>query len=308
MVRGARRCAARGCLVLACGADLRRAGVSPGRGARRDGPHDGRGADQGRRRARRQGRQDRAGRAGRQRQRAGRATELLRAEVVTPGLVDAHSVVGLAGYLNQPHDQDQLEHSAAIQPELRAIDAYNARETLVEWVRGFGVTTVHTGHAPGRARAGPDDDRQDARRRRWTQAVIVPLAMVAVTLGPAALARAGQVARHAGQGGRDAARRADQGAGLRRQAGGAAKDKRPARDLQLEALGKVLSKDVPLLVTGQPRQRHPDGAAPREGVRLPARARRRGRGVPGRRPDQGRRRAGDPAPDDGRAPAATRRT
>ena len=43
------------------------------------------------------------------------------AQVVTPGLVDAHSVVGLAGYLNQDHDQDQVERSAAIQPELRPI-------------------------------------------------------------------------------------------------------------------------------------------------------------------------------------------
>jgi imidazolonepropionase-like amidohydrolase len=73
----------------------------------------------------------------------------LTAKVVTPGLIDAHSVVGLAGYLNQPHDQDQLEKSAAIQPELRAIDSYNAREFLVGWLRGFGVTTIHTGHGPG---------------------------------------------------------------------------------------------------------------------------------------------------------------
>src|SRR5215210_702706 len=59
------------------------------------------------------------------------------ARVVTPGLIDAHTVVGLAGYLNQPHDQMQVERSAAIQPELRAIDAYNARERLIEWLRGF---------------------------------------------------------------------------------------------------------------------------------------------------------------------------
>jgi len=44
------------------------------------------------------------------------------AKVVTPGLVDARSVIGLAGYLNQPHDQMQLERSAPMQPELRAID------------------------------------------------------------------------------------------------------------------------------------------------------------------------------------------
>jgi predicted amidohydrolase YtcJ len=38
------------------------------------------------------------------------------AAVVTPGLVDGHTVVGLAGYLNQPHDQDQLDRTDAIQP------------------------------------------------------------------------------------------------------------------------------------------------------------------------------------------------
>lgn len=75
--------------------------------------------------------------------------EIYEAKVVTPGLIDAHSVVGLAGYLNQPHDQDQLETSEAIQPELRAIDAYNAREALVGHLRDHGITTVHTGHGPG---------------------------------------------------------------------------------------------------------------------------------------------------------------
>ena len=74
---------------------------------------------------------------------------LLTAKVATPGLVDAHSVVGLSGHLNQPHDQDQLERSAPMQPQLRAIDAYNAQETLVGWLRGLGVTTLHTGHGPG---------------------------------------------------------------------------------------------------------------------------------------------------------------
>ena len=68
---------------------------------------------------------------------------------MTPGLIDAHTVVGIAGYLNQPHDQEQLEPSAPMQPELRAMDAYDARERLVEWLREFGITTIHTGHAPG---------------------------------------------------------------------------------------------------------------------------------------------------------------
>jgi imidazolonepropionase-like amidohydrolase len=68
-------------------------------------------------------------------ERVGRAADVrvpegyrqLRARVVTPGLLDAHSVVGLAGHANQPHDQMQVETSAPMQPELRAIDAYNAR-------------------------------------------------------------------------------------------------------------------------------------------------------------------------------------
>ena len=79
---------------------------------------------------------------------------VLEAAVVTPGLIDAHATVGFSGVLNQPHDQDQLEHSTPIQPELRAIDAYNAQDDLIEWIRGFGITTVHTGHAPGELISG----------------------------------------------------------------------------------------------------------------------------------------------------------
>ena len=79
---------------------------------------------------------------------------VLEAAIVTPGLIDAHSTVGFSGMLNQDHDQDQLEHSTPIQSELRAIDAYNAHDDLVAWVRSFGVTTLHTGHAPGELISG----------------------------------------------------------------------------------------------------------------------------------------------------------
>ncbi len=74
----------------------------------------------------------------------------LEAQVVTPGFIDAHTVVGLAGYLNDPgSDQDQLDRSSAIQPELRALDAYNPAEPLVAHLRSNGVTTIQAGHAPG---------------------------------------------------------------------------------------------------------------------------------------------------------------
>ena len=74
----------------------------------------------------------------------------LEAQVVTPGFIVAHTVVGLAGYLNDPgSDQDQLDRSNAIQPELRALDAYNPEEPLVAHLRNHGITTIQTGHAPG---------------------------------------------------------------------------------------------------------------------------------------------------------------
>lgn len=75
--------------------------------------------------------------------------QIIEAAVVTPGFIDAHSTVGFSGYMNQPHDQDQLEMSSPIQPELRAIDAYNAQEELVKVVRDWGVSYMHTGHGPG---------------------------------------------------------------------------------------------------------------------------------------------------------------
>jgi len=105
------------------------------------------------------------------------------AKVVTPGLVDAHTVVGLAGALNQPHDQDQLETSDPLQPELRAVDAYNAREVLVEWLRSFGVTTLHTGHGPGALMSGQTMVVKTVGNS-VAEAVVDSSTMIAMTLGP----------------------------------------------------------------------------------------------------------------------------
>ncbi len=112
-----------------------------------------------------------------------RAYRTLRAKVVTPGLVDAHTVVGLAGALNAPFDQDQLEKSNPIQPELRAVDAYNSRELLVGWLRHYGVTTIHTGHGPGALMSGQTMVVKTRRELR-PEDVLDSTAMVAMTLGP----------------------------------------------------------------------------------------------------------------------------
>jgi imidazolonepropionase-like amidohydrolase len=191
-------------------------------------------------------------------ERVGRASQIripsnyreLRARVVTPGLIDARSVVGLSGYLNQPTDQSQVELSAAIQPDLRAVDAYDARERLVEWLRRFGVTTIHTGHAPAALISGQTmiaktvGDNVD-------QAVIVPLAMISASLGNAGL----------GQGGKPPGTRAKEMAMLRAEflkardyntkQTTAKEDQKPARDLRLEALARVLRGEIPLLISAE---------------------------------------------------------
>ncbi len=174
--------------------------------------------------------------------------KLLSARVVTPGLIDAHTVVGLAGYLNQPHDQDQIERSAPMQPELRAVDAYNPRERLVEYLRSFGVTTIHTGHAPGALISGQTMIIKTQGDVDDNRVVLNPSATIAVTIGNLALAPQGKA-----PGSRSKMIAMLRGELLKareyqtKQAG--AEDKRPNRDLRLEALARVLKGEMPLLVT-----------------------------------------------------------
>lgn len=172
----------------------------------------------------------------------------LTAKVVTPGLIDAHTVVGLSGYLNQPGDQDQLETSAPIQPELRAIDAYNARETLVGYLRSFGITTIHTGHGPGALVSGQTMIVK-TRDGATEASVINPAAMIAVTLGNAGLAGTG---RSPGTRSKAIAMlRAELIKAQEYQAkmDAAAADKKPEKNLRLDALARVIKGEIPLLVT-----------------------------------------------------------
>lgn len=173
---------------------------------------------------------------------------IFEAKVVTPGLIDAHTVVGLSGYLNQPHDQDQVEKTEAIQPELRAIDAYNPREELVSWLRGFGVTTMHTGHAPAALMSGQTMIVK-TRGNSVEQAMIRSEAMIAVALGEAGL----------GESNKSPGTRPKEIAMLRselvkaqeysRKFSAAKEDGKPSRDLGLEMLAKVIRRELPLLVT-----------------------------------------------------------
>jgi imidazolonepropionase-like amidohydrolase len=162
------------------------------------------------------------------------------AKVVTPGLIDAHSVIGLNGYLNQPHDQMALDTGSSIQPELRAIDSYNAEEILISWVNQFGVTTVHTGHQPSALVSGQTMIAKTFGKS-VEEATLVPTAMIAVTLGDSGIA----------SGGRSPGTRAKQIAMLRAELIKAGNYKGEPRDLKAEMWKKVLDREIPLLVTAQ---------------------------------------------------------
>jgi imidazolonepropionase-like amidohydrolase len=185
--------------------------------------------------------------------------EVLKAKIVTPGLIDAHCTVGLSGIFNVDHDQDQLEHSTPIQPELRALDAYNAHEELVSWVRNFGVTTIHTGHAPGELISGQTlivktaGNTVEAAKLVESSAVAATLSDVARKQGAKSpgtrgkmmsMLRSELIKAQEYQRQRTVADTTDSDDG---------KDP-PARDLRLETLAKVLSRELPMMITAQKAQ------------------------------------------------------
>jgi imidazolonepropionase-like amidohydrolase len=178
--------------------------------------------------------------------------EVLEAAVVTPGLVDAHCSLGLAGILNYEHDKDELERSEALQPELRALDAYNPKEALVEWVRGFGVTTVHTGHAPGAVISGQSIVVK-LRGDTVDEAVLVKSAMLTATLGEGATSRSDK--SQPGTRSKAAALLREElvkaQAFVEKRKKAEQDQKPPERDLGLETLARVLAGELPMLVTAQ---------------------------------------------------------
>ena len=171
--------------------------------------------------------------------------EVVDAAVAMPGLIDAHSTVGLTGVFNVPQDQDQLEKSSPTQPELRALDAYHPRDPLVEWVRGLGVTSLHTGHGPGALISGQTMVVK-THGRNVDVDVLKPLAMVAVTLADSGRSRDGKAP---GTRAKSVAMLREQLLAAQAYAARRDRDDDVDVDLGMETLAKVLAKEVPLLVT-----------------------------------------------------------
>ncbi len=168
--------------------------------------------------------------------------KVISAKVVTPGLIDAHSVIGLNGFMNQPNDQMALDQTSPIQPELRAIDAYNTEERLIEWVRGFGVTTIQTGHQPSALVSGQTMIVKTVGKN-IDEVTLVPTAMIAVTLGNDSIAT-----------GKSPGTRAKQISLLRAELIKAGSYKGEPRDLKQEMWKKVLARETPLLITANKAQ------------------------------------------------------
>ncbi|HLR32283.1 MAG TPA: amidohydrolase family protein, partial [Fodinibius sp.] len=170
--------------------------------------------------------------------------ELYEASVVTPGFIDAHSVVGLAGIFNQDHDQDQLEKSNAIQPQLRAFDAYNAREELVKFVLNKEVTTTHTGHGPGALASGQTMIAKTAYNTVG-EALVDSATTVAFTLGAA-------VERYFDKPGtrsKGVAMLRQKFIDARTYAEKRSSDDPPSKNLKLEAMADVLDGKLTALIT-----------------------------------------------------------
>ena len=170
--------------------------------------------------------------------------EVRTATVVTPGLIDPRATVGLSGIHNVDADQDQLDTSEPIQPDLRAIDAFNPREQLVSFVRSLGVTTVHSGHAPGALISG-QTGVFSTTGETIEASVRDSLTTVAFTLGPGASARFETPGTRAKSVAMLRSTLTDAQAYLEKKQNG----EEVSIDLGMEALANVLRGDVPALIT-----------------------------------------------------------
>ncbi len=181
--------------------------------------------------------------------------QLVSAKVVVPGLIDAHTTVGVSGLLNQKHDQEQLDKTSPMQPELRAVDSYNSLDPLVDFVRSLGVTTMHTGHGPGALISGQTFVVKTSPST-LELSTLNAATTLACTFGPGALSSGkdkapGTVSKAMAMLRAELLKASDYQEKIKK----ADLEKRPNRDLHLETLQRALEGKQPLMITVQ---RHQD--------------------------------------------------
>ncbi|WP_411275538.1 amidohydrolase family protein [Daejeonella sp.] len=173
--------------------------------------------------------------------------KIFETKVLSPGLIDAKTLVGISGSLNIPTDQDQLDKTSPIQPELRAIDAYNPEENLVKVVRDYGITTIHTGHGVGALVSG---QTMIAKTKAGTVETVIihPLSMLAMTLGPSVSSNFTSPGTKAKQ---IAMIRTEfiKAQFYQKKQSDSDTSKRPAADLKMDVLVKLLKGEIKALIT-----------------------------------------------------------
>jgi imidazolonepropionase-like amidohydrolase len=177
-------------------------------------------------------------------------TPALTAAVVTPGLIDSHTVVGLSGAININADQDQDETTDPNQADLRVLDGFNPSEPLLQFLRENGVTVVHA--MPGRVNviAGQTGIFRTHGRTaeqmalRFPAGILVNLGEVpkqaypgrgpTTRMGTAGIVRTALAQAKANSGKRAAAKEPD---------------KKPPYNAKLEALELLLDRKVPAVLS-----------------------------------------------------------
>ena len=172
---------------------------------------------------------------------------VLSAPVVTPGLIDAHTVVGVSGRLNVPADQDQDEKSDPNQADARILDSFHPGEPLLEFALQHGVTVIQACPGPINVIGGQAGifrtygTTAEGMTVRFPSAIVFHMGEIpkltypgkppGTRMGTAALIRNALVAASNDRNKRKAAK----------------PDSPPDRNLKLEALGLLLDRKVPAI-------------------------------------------------------------
>jgi imidazolonepropionase-like amidohydrolase len=173
---------------------------------------------------------------------------VLTAAVVTPGLIDAHTVVPPSGALNLRADQDQDEPGDSNQADLRVLDAFNPNEPLLEFLRSQGITVIRSFPGRNNAIAGQAGIFRTFGHSAESMALSFPAALL-VNLGespkkatpprlPTTRMGTAAVVRNAF---------AQAQSDLRKRTAAKDDDKKPPRNLRLEALALALEGKVPVV-------------------------------------------------------------
>jgi len=167
------------------------------------------------------------------------------ARVVTPGLIDARTTLGLAGVL--PVDDDDNETSGPIQVAVRAVDAYDLTEPMLRHAVRRGVTVVQSGPGDANSIGGQAGIFRTDAATTSDALIQSPSAIVITLTEPAKMTYADQLrlptTRMANVGLiRQALLDAERYRELR------ATTDPPERDLKHEALAQLLDDELPAVV------------------------------------------------------------